>query len=112
MMNDPQPWEVWWAEVYFEDHPEEAKRRPVLVLENQTCIVLSLKITSHPPRMDSFRGEYALQKWHYAGLTKPSTVRISKLLRLQRSDFVDKVGELHPIDIGVIERYISMMYHL
>jgi len=112
MMNDPQPWEVWWAEVYFEDHPEEAKRRPVLVLENQTCIVLSLKITSHPPRMDSFMGEYALQKWHYAGLTKPSTVRISKLLRLQRSDFVDKVGELHPIDIGVIERYISMMYHL
>ena len=77
MMNDPQPWEVWWAEVYFEDHPEEAKRRPVLVLENQTCIVLSLKITSHPPRMDSFMGEYvcsALTLWIKLVNCIPSTL--------------------------------------
>lgn len=109
MTREPRPWEVWWADVAFEDQPSITKRRPVLVLDHQTCIILSLKITSHAPR-EEFFGEYALQKWHAAGLTKPSTVRISKVLRLQRSDFAEKIGDLHPVDISVIERYLMMMY--
>jgi len=110
MSRDPRPWEVWWADVAFEDQPERTKRRPVLVLDRQTCIVLSLKITSHAPR-EGFLGEYALQKWRAAGLSKPSTVRISKVLRLRQNDFAEKIGNLHPIDIHVVEHYLSMMYH-
>lgn len=109
MNHEPQPWEIWWADVAFEDQPALTKRRPVLVLDAQTCVILSLKITSHVPR-EEFFGEYALQKWRAAGLAKPSTVRISKVLRLGRSDFDEKIGNLHPVDITVIERYLMMMY--
>ncbi len=86
MTIDPHPWEVWWADVAFEDAPHIRKRRPVVVLDHQNAIVLSLKVTSHTPR-SQFAGEYALAYWQEAGLSKPSTVRITKLLRLRETDF-------------------------
>lgn len=109
MNAEPQPWEVWWAEVAYEDAPKEKKLRPVIVIEKGTVAVLSLKVTTHPPR-EEFWGEYALQKWREAGLHKPSTVRISKILNLRLSDFGEKIGVLHIVDIQIIGRYISAIY--
>lgn len=97
-MMRPNKWEVWYAKVAYEDNPEEIKERPVLVMENGACYIFSFKITSHEPRLNFF-GEYRLVKWREAGLHKPSTVRTSKRLRLIESDFVHKIGRLHPIDI-------------
>lgn len=94
----PKPWEVWLAAVKFEDEPSAVKRRPVLVLNDDQVYILSLKITSRPPRSGYF-GEYSLLKWQEAGLHKPSTVRTSKKLQLFERDFVHKIGRLTPIDI-------------
>jgi hypothetical protein len=49
------PWEVWAADVKFEDSPE-VKRRPVLILENKQIYAVCLKMTGTEPRC----GEYAL----------------------------------------------------
>lgn len=99
-----KPWEVWFAAVRFEDSLQ-IKNRPVVVTSSGDIYVLALKVTSHAPRNEW--GEYALQHWQLAGLQKPSTVRISKRLRLQHRDMIRKIGRLHPLDIVNIQRIIA-----
>ena len=99
-----KPWDVWWAEVRYEDAPT-VKRRPVVVTSAGDVYVLALKVTSHAPR--SMWGEYALIHWQYAKLSKPSTVRIGKRLRLEERDLVSQIGALHPQDIINIQRIIA-----
>lgn len=94
-------WEVWMAKVRFEDMPEEIKIRPVVITDAGEVYVIALKVTSHPPR--NVWGEYPLVFWQSAGLSKPSTVRISKRLRLEERDLVRKLGRLHPMDIIAIQ---------
>ena len=101
----PNRWEVWYAKVAYEDDITKVKERPVLVMENRICYVLSLKITSHAPRAN-FSGEYSLVKWKEAGLHKQSTVRTSKRIRLIETDFIHKIGRLHPVDIIGIENIL------
>lgn len=99
-----KPWEVWLAAVRFEDSPQ-IKNRPVVVTSTEQIYVIALKVTSHAPRMEW--GEYALQQWQAAGLSKPSTVRISKRLKLMGRDMVHKIGDLHPLDILNIQRILA-----
>ena len=96
-----KPWEIWWACFSYEDSPEK-KRRPVLVINPQTVYVLSCKITSHGARNQY--GEYELIHWQSAGLNRPSTVRLTQMQQLEYSDFLKKIGDLHPED----RRYIEM----
>lgn len=98
-------WEVWWAIVKFENS-EESKIRPVVVLENQEAFIISLKVTSHKPR-DTYPGEYDLMRWSDAGLTKPSTVRLSQPLQLIITDFKSKIGDLDAVDIYAIQQLID-----
>lgn len=99
-----KPWEVWLAAVRFEDSPQ-VKNRPVVVTSSGDVYILALKVTSHDPR--GGWGEYALQYWQSAGLRKPSTVRIGKRLRLQKSDMVHRIGALHPLDVLNIQSIIA-----
>lgn len=94
--SKPKKWEIWLAQVRFEDR-NEVKIRPVLVISEEIAFILSLKITSHSPR--NCKGEYSIHYWEWAGLNKPSTVRVSKALQLQPRDFVKKIGDLHMVDI-------------
>ena len=97
------PWDIYIANVPFEDIPQ-SKPRPVIILEDSVLAVDCLKMTSKPPR----RGEYALQKWHEAGLLKPTTVRISKRLLLNHNALLRRIGAVHPIDILEIQKRISI----
>lgn len=99
-------WDIWLAKVAFEDEPNIIKNRPVLVMDNTDCLVLSLKITSHSPRMN-FKDEYQILKWKEAGLLKPSTLRISKKLLLPKESFIFKLGELHNIDKNNVINILS-----
>ena len=105
-MMSPNKWEIWLAKVKFEDNPTQVKPRPVLVIDSKRCYIISIKITSHPPRTE-YDGEYSIVKWSEAGLNKASTIRCSKRLKLFNSDFVHKLGWLHPIDIISIQKIIE-----
>ena len=96
-------WDVYMADVPFEDLPE-SKVRPVVVLDEETKSVDCLKMTSHPPRA----GEYALQYWKEAGLLKQTTVRLSKRLELPSEAFRKHIWTLHPVDIVEIEKRLSV----
>ena len=95
-------WEVFLARVPFEDLPEE-KVRPVLILAEGDEFVECIKMTSKPPR----RGEYALRFWGESGLKKPTTVRVSKVLRLKRASLIKRIGRLSVADILKIQRLLS-----
>ena len=90
-------WDIWWATVKFEDDPSKQKNRPVLVISETEMYILSFKITGHSARED-YAGEYEIRYWQEAGLTKPSTIRFEKRIRLKPEDVTAKIGELHPAD--------------
>ena len=102
-MSKAQPWEIWWAYVAFEEG-NDGKERPVLVLEDGTVYVLALMITSHEQR--NIYGEYDITKWQSAGLKRPSTIRVTRRLRLDEKDLISKMGDLHPVDIVLLQRYL------
>ena len=46
-------------------------------------------------------------RWSDAGLTKPSTVRLSQPLQLIITDFKSKIGDLDAVDIYAIQQLIA-----
>ena len=111
-MNDKfQRWDIWEANVRFEEK-SRSKRRPVLVLSEKEYVVFSLKMTSHEPRYKKLEGEYEIMKWSEAGLLKPTVIQCSKLLELSETDFTDKkYGRLTATDIIGLQamlRYMSI----
>lgn len=103
-------WEVWWARVKFEDS-EEVKKRPVIIYDNKVTYIVSFKVTSHEVRKN-FKGEYEIIKWQKAGLAKPSVVRLSRMLKMQKSDFIEKIGDLDDIDMYGIETLVRFHYNI
>lgn len=98
-------WDIWVANVVFEDNPKVSKVRPVLVISPEEYYVLSVKITSHSPRNNYF-GEYSIKYWEEAGLLKPSTVRLSRKIKLNYNELLRRIGSLHPTDRQNIERLL------
>lgn len=101
-----QKWEIWLANVRFEDKPDEYKLRPVLVIDKENIYFLSFKMTSHKPR-DNYFGEYSIQFFQEAGLKKPTVIRLSKKLLLLENEFINKIGRLHPYDINEVMKILK-----
>lgn len=106
MENKPQKWEIWLANVKYEDDLTQVKKRPVLFVGKEDMYLISLKITSHPPR-SNFSGEYEIVKWKESGLSKTSTVRVSKKLKLEEKDFVRKLGRLQAYDAFYVGKLLE-----
>lgn len=97
-----KPWEVWWADVKFEEDKTKVKRRPVIILEDRKIFAVCVKTTSQRAR----EGEFDLQYYQYANLPKPTVVRISHILHLKETDLISKIGDLHPYDITMIRFHL------
>lgn len=87
--------EVWAVDFPFEDDPLQSKIRPCIILDVDTLVVLSIKVTSHVAR-DEF--DVPIFKWAFANLVEPSFARVSKVLALPKSSFIKKYGELDEQD--------------
>ena len=96
-------WDVYLAYVKYEEINFK-KKRPVLIIDDKKQIVLSFKITKHPPRDEN---DYQIQKWSEAGLLYKSTVRLGRLLRIEKEDFICKIGHLEKIDLNHIDKLIK-----
>ena len=83
-------YDIWQAKVKFEES-DEAKERPVLIWNNQVFLV-AYKMTGTDRGEDP--DEYRIRYWKEAGLTKPTSVRLRKVLRLEKGDLLYKIGEL------------------
>lgn len=83
-------YEIWQAKVKFEES-DEVKERPVMIWNSQVFIV-AYKMTGTDRGDD--KDEYRVKYWREAGLSKPTTIRLRKVLRLTESDLLYKIGEL------------------
>ena len=103
----PALWELWYANVKYEDM-DFYQDRPVLVVNvSDEIIILALKVTSTPQRNEW--GEYDVIKWKSAGLDNPSTIRCGHPLNLMQKDFRRKIGDLQLDDIVRIMELLGNM---
>lgn len=93
----PNKWDVWLVNMPYEEGIG-SKVRPALVIDPQHNYVIVGKMTSHAPR-DNFPYEYAVQDWQGAGLTRPTTLRLSQRPRLNATCFIKKLGVMQPKDL-------------
>lgn len=100
-----QKWDIYLAKVRFEENRRRYKRRPVLILDPSTVLILSFKITSHEPRTN-FPGEYQIVQWREAGLLRPSVVRCSQIIDLTHEDIERYLGKLQPEDIRGVQEIV------
>lgn len=98
-------WEIWLAEVSFEEDATKSKARPVLILPDGYDIKV-LKITSHSKRNGS---DYSVLKWKEAGLQMPSIIRGNRIILMQQSDFYHRIGKLHIVDITNVKALIDRL---
>ena len=85
----PDPGEVVWAWVPYEENPAQGKDRPVLVIGEEGGKLLALGLTSRDHDVDAAQEHAAGREWMDIGTGawdsqgRPSEVRLNRLLRLE-----------------------------
>jgi hypothetical protein len=85
----PDPGEVVWAWVAYEDDPSQGKDRPVLVIGRDGESLLALQLTSQDHDLDAEDEARYGRYWMDVGAgdwdheRRPSEVRLDRLLRLE-----------------------------
>lgn len=88
----PDPGEVVWAWVPYDDDPQRGKDRPVLVIGRDRDELLCLQLTSKDHDRDATDEARYGRFWMDVGSggwdrdRRPSEVRLDRLLRLQERD--------------------------
>ena len=105
-----QKGEVWFVEFPLEEDNSKTLNRPVVVLDDNTLGVLSVKITKHKVRQND-PYDVPIIYWEDANLRLASTARISKVILLPKDSFIFKIGSLHREDLlrieSMYEKYLS-----
>ena len=81
------------------------KKRPGLVLASDENDALLARITTRPPR--DF-GDILLENWSDVGLPKPSTVRLTKLVTVDKRLILRRVGRLGAEDRSAVLQGLSV----
>ena len=102
--------EVWFVEFPLEEDNSRTINRPVVVLDENTLGVLSVKITKHSPRKED-PYDTPIIYWQEANLRLASTARVSKVVLLSQDSFIFKIGDLHQDDLerveGMYQKYLE-----
>lgn len=94
-------WDIWLAKVAFADKRDIIKNRPVLIVEHQRALALSLKMTG------TSRNEYyEIREWESAGLSKKTYIDTKQIIALKESDFIHRIGVLQPDDIRLLKNEV------
>ena len=100
----PDPGEVVWAWVPYEEDSSQGKDRPVLVIGKEGRKLLALSLTSRDHDLDSAQESRAGREWMDIGQgpwdarRRPSEVRLNRLLRLDPKG-VRREGAALPKDV-------------
>ena len=102
----PRRFDIWRAKVRFEDSAE-VKERPVLIW-NSNVFLIAYKMTG--TNRGNGDNEYRIRYWREAGLDKPTSIRIEKMLRLRETDLVCKCGALDMRDRLIFENRLARRF--
>lgn len=102
--------ELWFVQFPLEEDPSQFLLRPVIVLNEETLQVLSVKVTKSAPR-ENDPYDIPILHWEFANLRFQSTARVSKTLYLPKTYFKRKIGDLHREDfiniLDMFKKYIE-----
>lgn len=108
--GEPDPGEVVWGWVPYEEDASQGKDRPVLLLARDGDEWLALQLTSKDHDRDEAQEAEAGRFWMDVGSgewdreRRPSEVRLNRLLRLPDSGLRREGG---PIDRGIFEAVVT-----
>ncbi len=100
----PDPGEVVWAWVPYEEDPSQGKDRPVLVIGEEDGQLLALGLTSRDHDVDAAQEAGAGRQWMDIGTGawdsqgRPSEVRLDRLLHIDPAG-VRREGAALPKDV-------------
>jgi len=106
----PDPGEVVWAWVAYEDDPSRGKDRPVLLVGRDGALLLGLMLTSKDHDRDAAQEARWGRYWMDVGVggwdreRRPSEVRLDRLLELPASG-VRREGAA--LDRAVFDRVVA-----
>ena len=101
-----RPGEFWVAEISYADGSGR-KKRPVLVLWQDSSDYVVAAVTSAPPRSVF---DVAIKDWKAAGLKVASTVRLARLDCLEGSLMHGRIGLFSPRDGEAVRRAWSRKF--
>lgn len=86
-----------------------AKARPVLVLKDlgTDCLVCRITSVHHDGFLD-----LPVAHWREAGLEKPSTIRLSRLVTVERSLLKHRIGKLTAGDLAGVQTLWNEKFRL
>ncbi len=86
-----------------------AKARPVLVLVDlgSDCLVCRITSVPHQGFLD-----LALSKWQETGLEKPSTIRLSRVVTIEKSLLKVRIGKLSNEDLSLVRKMWNEEFRL
>ncbi len=92
--------EVRYAHFPLEEDASKYIDRPVIIVIADSPEIV-VKVTKTAPRIND---TYDVRIKHYksCGLKFPSTARISKVITIDESQILRKIGELHSEDLNII----------
>lgn len=108
--DEPDPGEVVWAWVPYDDDPSRGKDRPVLVIGRDGGLLLALQLTSKDHDLDAADEARWGRYWMDIGTggwdreRRPSEVRLDRLLRLD-ADAVRREGAV--LDRAVFDAVVD-----
>ena len=103
--------EVWWTEFPFKEI-DVSKRRPAIVIDEDTIAVLAMMVTSKDKK-----NPYSIKidDWQEAGLTRESWARIDRIVRMDEWRMEKKIGDLSKNDLlkisQLVAEHLSKTYH-
>lgn len=94
--------EVWWIHFPFQDK-EQDKRRPAIVIDDETIAILAMYVTSK-----NKENPYSIEieDWRKAGLSKPSWTRIDRIVSISEWHMERKIGDLSTKDLTKIMQLV------
>ena len=103
--------DVWWVHFPFGDTSEE-KRRPAIVIDDETIAILAMYVTSKSKETPY---SIEIEDWEATGLKKPSWARIDKIVKISEWNIDFKIGELSDCDrikiLQLTSEYLSDTCH-
>ena len=107
MMGKFEHGEIWLVRYKFEES-NEYKARPVVILGDKAYEFRAYKMTSQKPR-DKY--DYKIRDYYKSGLSKPTTIRISKYIKITEGILIKKLGRLNDIEIRKVIILINEYYN-
>lgn len=87
--------EIWWVHFPYQEEDIE-KRRPAIVIDDETIAVLAMYVTSKD-KNNPYSIE--IEDWKESGLTRPSWTRIDRIISLNEWYMDRKIGKLSQKDL-------------